>query len=303
MAKKKEQENNQNTEKANSVISDNVDSVEAADNTVETPQLIVAEESAASHIDAEAQINTQDSQAPVSDVVSPVLENQDVIVAESDIVVSEENIYPAEVFDGSIISQELPLEEEVYTQTEEPEDKNRKSGKKGKTVKKLNIQRDPKVLARLHRKKIIGKVLASIFVFIFVGSIVGMTAFAYTSASNVWWNEVGEEAGVEFKELFTLFNGIGDTDEGKIVTNGFTKEDLENFYGNLKRKMYLSQDYNLSVEKILSSLMSQSGEENGGTSQASCYVTGTDGYDLEYVYTDFDGNTVTGDNNTSQGES
>ncbi len=303
MAKKKEQENNQNTEKENGVISENVESVETADNTVETPKSTVVEESAASPIDAEAQINTEDSQAPVLDVVSPVLENQDVIVAESDIVVSEENLYPAEVFDGSIMPQELPLEEEVYTQAEEPEDKNRKSGKKGKTVKKLNIQRDPKVLARLHRKKIIGKVLASIFVFIFVGSIVGMTAFAYTSASNVWWNEVGEEAGVEFKELFTLFNGIGDTDEGKIVTNGFTKEDLENFYGNLKRKMYLSQDYDLSIEKILSSLMSQSGEENDGTSQTSFYVTGTDGYDLEYVYTDFDGNTVTGDENTSQGES
>ncbi|MDE6473829.1 MAG: hypothetical protein K2L70_01835 [Clostridia bacterium] len=195
--------------------------------------------------------------------------------------------YPDGQFDNFAF-ENMPPQEQVV-------ENNRKPSKQSKVrvIKKLNIEKDKNAIARQRRNKIIGKVLACVFVFIFLGTIAGITAGAYTAADKLWMENVGEEAGVEFKELFTLFNGVVDSNEDKIVTKGFNQQDLEEFYSNLKRKMFLAQDYNLSIGQIISSVMSASGEEQ--ESQQSYTTIGVDGYDLQYVYLDADGNTVTSD--------
>ncbi len=195
--------------------------------------------------------------------------------------------YPEDRFENFAV-EDMPAQEQVVQNQI-------KSSKQSKVrvIKKLNIEKDKKAIARQRRNKIIGKVLACVFVFIFLGTIAGITAGAYTAADKLWMESVGEEAGVEFKELFTLFNGVIDANEDKIVTKGFNQEDLEEFYSNLKRKMFLAQDYNLSIGQIISSVMSASGEEK--ESQQSYTTVGVDGYDLQYVYCDADGNTVVSD--------
>ncbi len=189
------------------------------------------------------------------------------------------------------------FEEHISAQQPNGQNKGKSANRKTKVIKKLNIERDQKAIARQRRNKIIGKVLACVFVLIFVGTIAGVTAGAYTAADRIWMENVGEEAGVEFKELFTLFNGVVDANEEKIVTKGYSAQDLEEFYSNLKRKMFLAQDYDLSISKIISSVMSASGDEQEG--QTSYTTVGVDGYDLQYVYLDADGNTVISDEKPS----
>ena len=196
-----------------------------------------------------------------------------------------------ENFDGEAMPEQQQVEEEQARQD------TKKSGKQKKVrvIKKLNIEKDQKAIARQRRNKIIGKVLACVFVFIFLGTIAGITAGAYTTADKLWMENVGEEAGVEFKELFTLFNGVVDTDEEKIVTKAFNSQDLEEFYSNLKRKMFLAQDYDLSIGQIISSVMSATDDAQEEQSQLSYTTVGVDGFDLQYVYRDADGNVVTSD--------
>lgn len=156
------------------------------------------------------------------------------------------------------------------------------------------IEKDMRAISRRRRKRNIGRFLACVCVLIMIGTIVGLTAGAYTTADRIWWENVGEEAGVEFKELFTLFNGVVDSDEEKIITKGYGEGDLDEFYSNLKRKMFLEQDYDLSIDRIISSVMS-SAKEGGDVSKQSYTTTGVDGYDLRYVYLDVNGKVVTSD--------
>ncbi len=79
-----------------------------------------------------------------------------------------------------------------------------------KVIYKIDIEKNQKAIKRGNRNKMLGKIFALVFVLIFVGSIVGATAFAYNTAADIWWTQIGEEANVEFKELFTLFNGVGE---------------------------------------------------------------------------------------------
>lgn len=162
-----------------------------------------------------------------------------------------------------------------------------------KVIYKIDIEKNQKAIKRGNRNKMLGKIFALVFVLIFVGSIVGATAFAYNTAADIWWTQIGEEANVEFKELFTLFNGVGDTDESKIVTKGYTEEDLKGFYSNLKRKLYLAEDSDISISKIISTIMSSASDGSGQSGEVA--TVGVDGYDLQYVYTNADGEQVYSD--------
>ena len=162
--------------------------------------------------------------------------------------------------------------------------------------KKFSVPKNQKAISRQRRNKIIGKVFACFFALVFLGIIVGTTAFTYSTADRIWWENIGEEAGVEFKELFTLFNGVADSNEEKIVTKGFNEDDLNNFYTNLKRKMFLAQDYDLSVSKIITSLMSSTPMEDTPNNESLAYATiGVDGYDLQYVYYNTEGDVIISD--------
>lgn len=162
--------------------------------------------------------------------------------------------------------------------------------------KKFSVPKNQKAISRQRRNKIIGKVFACFFALVFLGIIVGTTALTYSTADRIWWENIGEEAGVEFKELFTLFNGVADSNEEKIVTKGFNEDDLNNFYTNLKRKMFLAQDYDLSVSKIITSLMSSTPMEDTPNNESLAYATiGVDGYDLQYVYYNTEGDVIISD--------
>ncbi|MDE6210386.1 MAG: hypothetical protein K2G42_00205 [Clostridia bacterium] len=246
----------------------------------------------------------------VINYVAPDAEYQEAVVVDSEVVAGEGVVADGENIDyidnvaenyydeqleyypdgqlGNFAVQDMPIQQ----QAEQNEKKSRKKAKT-RVIKKLNIEKDKKAIARQRRNKMIGKVLACVFVLIFVGTIAGLTAGAYVTADRLWMENVGEEAGVEFKELFTLFNGVVDTNEDKIVTKGFNEGDLEEFYSNLKRKMFLAQDYDLSIGQIISSVMSAS--EDDQESQQSYTTVGVDGYDLQYVYCDAQGNTVISD--------
>lgn len=162
--------------------------------------------------------------------------------------------------------------------------------------KKFTRPKNQRAISRQRRNKIIGRVLACLCVLVFLGIIAGTVAVTYKTASQLWWDNIGEEAGVEFKELFTLFNGVTDTNEKKIVTRGFSQDDLDVFYANLKRKVYLAQDYELSVSKIITSVMNSTSTGNTQNDNDIDYPTiGVDGYDLQYLYYDTNGDvTVSG---------
>ncbi len=160
-----------------------------------------------------------------------------------------------------------------------------------KQVRKVDIDKDMKAIKRKRRKKIAGKVFASVFVLLFALSIVGVSVFAYKTAESAWDNYVGIEAGVKFGELPSIIKGVMDADEEKIVTNSYTESDLTDFYSNIKNKMYLSQDYDLDILKIVSEVMG--GESQGSqTGDVTLSTRGTYGYDHVYVYTFADGRVV-----------
>ena len=139
-----------------------------------------------------------------------------------------------------------------------------------KQVRKVDIDKDMKAIKRKRRKKIAGKVFASVFVLLFALSIVGVSVFAYKTAESAWDNYVGIEAGVKFGELPSIIKGVMDADEEKIVTNSYTESDLTDFYSNIKNKMYLSQDYDLDILKIVSEVMGGESQGSQKIGRASC---------------------------------
>lgn len=84
--------------------------------------------------------------------------------------------------------------------------------------------------------------------------------------------------GLELTEAVGMIVDLYGDGKG-VVTNGYTEDDLESFYANLKQGLYLSQDCNISVTDIVSGLLSQatSGESNGEGSED---VTLSDGSKL-----------------------
>ena len=160
-----------------------------------------------------------------------------------------------------------------------------------KQVRKVDIQKDERAIRHNRINKKTGAIIAAICIVMLIGGMVGLGFGAYSIASNVWDKHIGNEAGVSFGELFTIFDGVTKADEKAIVTNKYTDEDLDSFYANLKNKLYLAQDYELDITKLLSSfLSSDNSEQDGGDdSQVALTTEGTDGYDLVYVYTYPDG--------------
>ncbi len=177
------------------------------------------------------------------------------------------------------------------------------SAKAKKPVRKINIERDAKAIKRNRRNKLIGKILAAVCVVVFVGTVAGIFGGSYKAAEKLWWNSVGQEAGVEFKELFSIFNGVSKADESKIVTNSYSSADLDSFYSNVKRKLYLAEDYELNISKLLGSILGGEKEnaDNAGK-DTLVSVVGTDGYDLTYLYAYPDGRVIASDTPVDKGE-
>lgn len=161
-----------------------------------------------------------------------------------------------------------------------------------KEVRKVDISKDERAIRHNRISKKTGLIIALVCTIILIAGIIGMSFAAYGIAAKVWNEKVGDEAGVPFNELFTIFKGVTKADEEVIVTNKYTEDDLDGFYDNLKNKLYLADDYEIDITKLLSAFLSNS-EEKDDTQQSQEQVTlsleGTDGYDLVYVYTYPDG--------------
>ena len=185
--------------------------------------------------------------------------------------------------DGYVYDDEYIVDSEIEYEESQSEDVDLPK-------KKFSRPKDQRAIARQRRNKVIGRVFATIFVLIFVGILVATTTITYKTADDIWWDNVGKEADVKFSELFGLFNGVIDSNEDKIVTKGFNEGDLNDFYANLKRKLFLAQDYDLSISKIITTLMSSTDSDNSQDAQSQGYATiGVDGCDLQYVYYNTDG--------------
>ncbi|MDE7336714.1 MAG: hypothetical protein K2N32_01195, partial [Clostridia bacterium] len=167
-----------------------------------------------------------------------------------------------------------------------------------KEIRKLVAEKDEKAIKKNRSRKFVGKILATVFVLLFVGIVVGTTVGSYKIAENVWNENIGNEAQVPFKEVFSLFKGVRKSDEKDIVTNAYGDDDLTNFYSNIKNKMYLAESYELDVMKILSKVLGgEDGEESEQSPQESVgdvtiTTQGTYGYDFVYVYEYKDGRRV-----------
>ena len=168
---------------------------------------------------------------------------------------------------------------------------------KAKEVRKVDIPKNERAIRHNRINKKTGAIIAAICVIVLVAGTVGLCFGAYGIAEKVWNDKIGNEAGVPFNELFSIFNGVTKADEQAIVTNKYSEEDLDGFYDNLKNKLYLSKDYDIDITKLLSAfLKSDEGEENSGEGeQVTVTLEGSDGYDLVYVYTYPDGRQLRSD--------
>ncbi len=72
-----------------------------------------------------------------------------------------------------------------------------------------------------------------------------------------------EMTGLELTEAVGMLVDLYG-DGSSVVTNPYDENDLDSFYSNLKKGLYLSQECNVSITDIVSGLLSQvTGEENG----------------------------------------
>ena len=169
-----------------------------------------------------------------------------------------------------------------------------------KKKKVIEVEKDESAIKRSRKLKLTGKILATVFVFLYVGLVIGVTVGAYKITENAWNENIGNEAGVQFKEVFSIFKGVRKADEEAIVTNAYGEDDLNAFYSNIKNKMYLAESYDLDIMKILGKVLggesSESGADssqpNGDQSDVTISTRGTYGYDYVYVYTFADGREV-----------
>ena len=175
-----------------------------------------------------------------------------------------------------------------------------------KEIRKLDIEKDEKAIKKGRKRKTAGKIIAAVVVLMFVGVIVGINVGVYKVAEGLWNENIGNEAGVPFKEVFTIFKGVKKANEKDIVTNAYGEGDLTSFYSNVKNKMFLDASYDLDVMKILGKVLGgdstsgdQSDEQNGEVVMSS---RGTYGYDYVYVYTYADGRVVESDEPLSDEE-
>ena len=131
-----------------------------------------------------------------------------------------------------------------------------------KKRERLVVEKNEKAIKRGCRLKAMGRIFAIVFVLLYIGLIIGSTTLVYKTAEKAWDENIGIEAGVPFKELFTIFKGVRKTDENAIVTNAYGEDDVKEFYANIKRKAYLSQDFDLDIMKLLGTVMGGSEDEN-----------------------------------------
>ncbi|MBD5086378.1 MAG: hypothetical protein HDT32_03355 [Clostridiales bacterium] len=174
--------------------------------------------------------------------------------------------------------------------------------KREREIKKLDIERDEKAIKKKRKLRTAGRIVALVVVLAFVGVLVGINVSVYKAAERVWDENIGIEAGVPFKDVFTIFKGVKKADEKAIVTNAYGEEDLTGFYSNVKNKMFLDESFDLDVMKILGKVMgsdSSTGEQGGEVVMSS---RGTYGYDYVYVYTYADGAVVESDEPLSDEE-
>lgn len=166
-----------------------------------------------------------------------------------------------------------------------------------KEVRKVDIPKDERAIRHNRINKKAGAIIAVICVVVLIAGIVGACFGAYGVAEKLWNENIGNEAGVPFNELFSIFKGVTKADEQAIVTNKYSQEDLDGFYDNLKNKLYLAKDYDIDIQQLVTAFLSDSGknDEEGEAEQVSLTLEGSDGYDLEYVYTYPDGRVLRSD--------
>ena len=73
---------------------------------------------------------------------------------------------------------------------------------------------------------------------------------------------------MSLSECFSVIGGLYSPKESKIVTNGYTESDLEAFYGDLKKAVFLNENADISVDTIY--------ELIGGESSSSAKQTASD---------------------------
>lgn len=159
-----------------------------------------------------------------------------------------------------------------------------------KQVRKVDIKKDERAIRHNRINKKTGAVIASVCIIVLIAGIVGLGFGAYGIAESLWNKNIGNEAGVPFNELFGIFDGVTKADEAAIVTNKYTADDLDEFYDNFKRKLYLDKDYELDIIAILNAFLpGSSGSQQESDGEVALSYKGTDGYDLTYEYTFADG--------------
>lgn len=150
-----------------------------------------------------------------------------------------------------------------------------------KEIRKCDIEKDEKAIMSGRKRRTAGKIIATVVVLMLIGTIVGINVGIYKVAEGVWNENIGNEAGVPFKDVFTIFKGVKKADENDIVTNAYGDDDLTAFYSNIKRKMFLDENFNLDVTKILGKVMggeSQTEVEDGEVRMSS-QNTGNSSFD------------------------
>ena len=84
---------------------------------------------------------------------------------------------------------------------------------KAKEVRKVDIPKNERAIRHNRINKKTGAIIAAICVIVLIAGTVGLCFGAYGIAEKVWNDKIGNEAGVPFNELFSIFSGVTKADE------------------------------------------------------------------------------------------
>lgn len=131
---------------------------------------------------------------------------------------------------------------------------------KNKNIDKKEIDNDNKVKQVRPVKKSHGCrncfVTALVLVIVFCGLLVGGAFFA-------WGKYVEPQINLTLGEAFKIAGGLfKNTDEGKVVTNPYSQDDLDEFYKQFKTKLFIKESVNINISDILSSTLSKGTAED-----------------------------------------
>lgn len=121
-------------------------------------------------------------------------------------------------------------------------------------------------------------IVVMIIVVVFSGGLVGGAFWA--------WGKYAEPSmEMSLTEFFGILNKTMNGKEKDIVTNAFEEKDLDAFYEQMKEKMFLKDESNVTIMDIINGYVPKA----NNTTQPTGY-TGTDGYDLRPIYSQEENN-------------